>query len=777
MKNKASKRSNNKGNIKWISVLLCISMVVSVFPLCVYAEEIIPDDAEYVENEIVISSIKEVAGVSEHEIKNDAVKIDFEDLGIAGIEKIETYSSENVYVAEISGDVEKACRKLSRNKDITAEPNYVLSSCGFQMPLEVANNASIYAQYQKAYIDNLLNLPAAWQTHEVSGEGETIAVIDSGFFINATDFPVNLWKNRLNTVGWNIHENNDDISPIYKSNGDFFTEDSCWATRHGTNIAGVIGMASNGSVGIGAAYGAELMLIKVASYVNDERINILTTDVVEAIDFARENGAEVINLPLSTSADSSVLRSAVNRAYNAGVVVVASSANYGVGTSTQKFYPAAYSNVVGVMAIDTAKPSQLADYSDFDDSAAQSCYDIAAPGSYIIGCDVIVGSLTNFNGTSQACAFVSACAALYLEKYPEADAQDFINAIHNCEGNTVAPYPRNDSNTHRYKALDAKLLLDYVCPCKHRVCEETVISEPDCTTAGMKQLSCTKCEYTFIDTIPALGHSYSHTTVPASCTEDGTEYDYCIRCGNQINIKSLPASHTWSDWEITEYPSADYDGASERHCLKCSASETEYISLKIKDCDVSGDIITGLSVGMSVSDFTAGRVVDGVQITAVPSANGRMGTGSKVTLVYPGGQAVDYTVAVFGDADGDGWYDGTDSIIVNCLANGILSREQLGEAACLAADCNHDDIIDASDVEILERAGLLFAGIDQSKTIAELFEDSMYEEYISLISQNVSADSSADEPIDEGFNKSFIQRLIDSIVYIFKMIKSYISKF
>ncbi len=118
-----------------------------------------------------------------------------------------------------------------------------------------------------------------------------------------------------------------------------------------------------------------------------------------------------------------------------------------------------------------------------------------------------------------------------------------------------------------------------------------------------------------------------------------------------------------------------------------------------------------------------------------------MGTGSTVTLSYDGRQSV-YTAVVFGDVNGDSWYDGTDAAIVNCLANGMLTEADVSKAVYAAADCNHDGVIDGLDVELLQQAGVLLADVDQSKNSDELHNtSSVYAEYLSIIDQTVEAET------------------------------------
>ena len=222
---------------------------------------------------------------------------------------------------------------------------------------------------------------------------------------------------------------------------------------------------------------------------------------------------------------------------------------------------------------------------------------------------------------------------------------------------------------------------------------------------------------------------------------------------------------------------------------------------------VDGNTIIGLNAGITVSEFITNNHFDnGVTVSVNPS-EGNIGTGSKVTLTYSDGTSVEYNVVIFGDVNGDGIYDGTDSIIVNCLANGLLSKEQVGEAVYMAADCNHDDVIDKADVALLEQAGIILASVDQTKTEAELMTDAAYVEYLSLIDQSPaeeivvdttgnstseneagkaetstektdtsSTDKSEEKPVNETVSKSFIQRVIDFIIYIVNLMKSFIVK-
>lgn len=207
-------------------------------------------------------------------------------------------------------------------------------------------------------------------------------------------------------------------------------------------------------------------------------------------------------------------------------------------------------------------------------------------------------------------------------------------------------------------------------------------------------------------------------------------------------------------------------------------------ALSTATIDHEKGIITGLSSNMNSLDSF-------IEISD-PSCSVSYSTLGTESIVYieRGEEIVDaYTIVIFGDVNGDGWYDGQDAVLVSCLANGMLTQDDVSEAVYMAADCNHDGVIDESDVALLNQAGMLLANVDQSKPTELLLETSVaYAEYISLIDQtseidaeegatvpevDVETEDGIDTPEQEAiFN--FIERFIDIIKVLFEMIVRYI---
>ena len=138
-----------------------------------------------------------------------------------------------------------------------------------------------------------------------------------------------------------------------------------------------------------------------------------TTDsrIVEGIDWSVNQGADVVNLSLGGPGDSSVLRTAVNRAYGRGAVVVAAAGNEGTNVPR---YPAAYPKVIGVSA--TSADGTLARF-----SSRGSWVDLAAPGTNILSTSRS-GGYDKWSGTSMSAPFVSGLAGLLASQGMSADA-------------------------------------------------------------------------------------------------------------------------------------------------------------------------------------------------------------------------------------------------------------------------------------------------------------------------------------------------------------------
>ena len=152
-------------------------------------------------------------------------------------------------------------------------------------------------------------------------------------------------------------------------------------------------------------------------------------------------------------------------------------------------------------------------------------------------------------------------------------------------------------------------------------------------------------------------------------------------------------------------------------------------------------------------------------------------TGDKIEIINDKTGAVinSYTVVVFGDLNGDGIYDGRDATIASMIIGGMLVPD---DAVKMAADCNHDGVIDENDLLLLNQAGLLVSNIDQIENIQTL---SVFDEYSSMISQNIEDKEEPKAPTedtgkkdDNKENPSIFKKLYSNFIsffrYLFKIL-------
>ena len=285
-------------------------------------------------------------------------------------------TADNTYILKGDRALLKRLKKsrVLRNEVEYIEPNY-------QYHTQEAPNDP---DYSKQWNFRSINIEAAWK--ETKGNGVTVAVIDTGVtkvpdlkltqFVPGYDFV----KNQVNA--------NDD-------NG------------HGTHVAGTIAQSTNNGYGVaGIAYEAKIMPLKVLS----EGGGGTVADIAEAIRFAADHGADVINLSLGGAGESKMMQEAIDYAYSKDVVIVAAAGNANQNSAS---YPARYPKVISVSATDST--GEKANYSNYGAGV-----DISAPGGSETGkirqntINPQTGESTfaDFQGTSMAAPHVAGVAAL-----------------------------------------------------------------------------------------------------------------------------------------------------------------------------------------------------------------------------------------------------------------------------------------------------------------------------------------------------------------------------
>ncbi|MEZ4732240.1 MAG: S8 family serine peptidase [Caldilineaceae bacterium] len=224
------------------------------------------------------------------------------------------------------------------------------------------------------YAINQLGLPAAWSYSR--GAGVVVAVLDSEIQLDHPALATVWTTERYDFV-------DDDSDPQYMTN-DITTV----ASGHGTHVAGIIHLV---------APDAHIMPLRVLD--SQARGDIFR--LAEAIIYATDHGANVINLSLGTRDESALLAEVTQRATMLGVTVVAAAGNL---NEKDRQYPAAGQCVLAVTALD--EQQRKADFANYG-----SWIDLAAPGVGIYS-TLPPDGYGWWSGTSMATPWVAGQAAL-----------------------------------------------------------------------------------------------------------------------------------------------------------------------------------------------------------------------------------------------------------------------------------------------------------------------------------------------------------------------------
>lgn len=332
--------------------------------------------------------------------------------------------------------------------------------------------------YYQWYLEKI-KAPDSWETTTGSKE-VVIAFLDSGVDLDHPDLQKNIWVNMdeidgdnidndkngfVDDVhGWDFIEENNDPNPKFTQNcvnKDGTVKEKCnLGLNHGTIIAGVAAAIGNNGRGIaGVSWTSKIMPLRVL----DGSGYGESSNVVEAVNYAIANKADIINLSLMGDDYSKPLEKALQNAYEAGIIIVAAAGNNdkgGVDIDKYPKYPICYSGkngediILGVVGTD--KNDNLAVFSNY----GTKCVDVSAPAVDFYGTSVYKPIYKGFesfysglwSGTSLATPLVSGLAALIKASKPGLTNKRIYEQIINNTDNVGSKF-LGSGRINIYKAL------------------------------------------------------------------------------------------------------------------------------------------------------------------------------------------------------------------------------------------------------------------------------------------------------------------------------------
>ena len=321
-----------------------------------------------------------------------------------------------------------------KNSDIVeyAEPNYLYTTCYIPNDEYFDEQWALYNTGQTGGIpDADIDAPEAWDI-ETGDANVTIAIIDTGVDWDHPDLAANIWVNPGEDLNGNGVVDPSDFNGVDDDNNGFVDDIRGWDFvdtdnavypgedgtirdndpmdfhGHGTHCSGIASAVTNNAIGVaGVCWNCKIMPVR-SGYTGEYGGGYLDDDdIVAALVYAADNGADVISMSWGGYSDSQMIRDAIDYAYSMGVVLVAAAGN---DASDWMSYPAAYDNVIAVAATDNN--DHRAYFSNYG-----SWVDVSAPGVEIKS-TLFNDTYVSWSGTSMACPHVAGLAALLLALKP-----------------------------------------------------------------------------------------------------------------------------------------------------------------------------------------------------------------------------------------------------------------------------------------------------------------------------------------------------------------------
>lgn len=352
-----------------------------------YVEEMITDETENMEEDETLTQcadrfiIKYKSNV-DHTIALQALEEDV----VSDTESEDNDCYEVVYLeepVEISSFVEEILENSTDTVEYV-QPDYVLQISEAEENQTESELPDMIAENEEENIKTETDTDTETDTETDS----IVALIDTGVDVEHPMLQGHMLE------GYNFVE---DTTEVYDREKEM-------EQAHGTHIAGIIAST---------APGVQILPLKVF-----EAGKAYTSDIVKAVQYAEEHGAQIVNMSFGGSNDNPYLKEAME---NSSMFFVCAAGNNRQNLKEHPVYPASYGLNNSISVVSVNQDGGMSYFSNYGEESA----DIAAYGRDVSSCFPENGYGV-MNGTSMSAAYVTAGAALAIERCEADQIKDYL---------------------------------------------------------------------------------------------------------------------------------------------------------------------------------------------------------------------------------------------------------------------------------------------------------------------------------------------------------------
>jgi parallel beta-helix repeat protein len=400
-------------------ISLCTIISLSIFSFA-SADKL--DDLDYKKGELIVRFAPKANGLQRTKAERNVILSSIDGGNVKRSYKL--VSGLTVVKLPASRTVKNSIDAFKNTPGILyAEPNYKIKLYA-TMPNDTYfdNLWGMHNTGQTGGSENAdINAPKAWDIL-TDAEDIIVAVIDTGVDYVHEDLAANMWVNEAELNGDPCEDDDDNnyVNDIYGYDFSGYVpadqdSDPMDEHGHGTHVAGTIGAVGNNTKGVaGVCWNVKIMALKIMPPYYLSEWEAFVDNAVEAIAYATDNGANVINASWGIDTNySQSLRDAIETAGNSGILFVAAAGNDTSNNDLSLIYPSCYDldNIISVLA--TNHNDNKSSFSNY----GATTVDIGAPGSDVYSCQPD-DQYGYGSGTSMAAPHVAGACALVWSRGP-----------------------------------------------------------------------------------------------------------------------------------------------------------------------------------------------------------------------------------------------------------------------------------------------------------------------------------------------------------------------